>query len=408
MKILLVHSFLYFDHGGDSVYTLNLGNLLTLKGHEVAYFGMENEKNISHKYSKYEMGFIDYEQLNINKNINNQIKVFKQSIYSAETRKKMGLLLDDFKPDIVHLQSIHHHLTTSIIHEINSRDIPIIWSQHNLNTICISSMINGDKICEKCKPNKYYSPLLTRCKKGSFLGSLVGSVQLYFDHFSNVYDKIDKFVMSSYFHYNKLLEFNFPADKLIVFPTFTKIHEENVNIETGKHILYFGNIETKKGVETLIDSMALIKSKVPLLLTGEGHRKEDLEKKVVKMNLKNVKFLGYVELDKLKKLILTSYFTIIPSICYDNYPNSIIESFSLRRPVIGSLIGGIPELIENNRTGLLVEPGNADDLAEKIDFLLANRKLREEMGRNGRDFIEKNLNPEIHYKRLFDLYRNFI
>ena len=112
MKILLVHSYLY-SHGGDSIYTLRLGELLSSKGHEVAYFGMASNKNIFHKYSNYEIDEVDYEIANQNKSIKSAMSVFIKPVYSFEAKRKIAALLSDFNPDIVHLQSIHYHITTS-------------------------------------------------------------------------------------------------------------------------------------------------------------------------------------------------------------------------------------------------------------------------------------------------------
>ncbi len=101
-------------------------------------------------------------------------------------------------------------------------------------------------------------------------------------------------------------------------------------------------------------------------------------------------------------------FTIIPSIWYETAGLVIYESFAMGKPVIGTNIGPIPELIENGITGLLYEPGNIDELSMKINYLISNTDKIVEMGKRARRKIEKGYNSDIHYEKLMTVYRQVL
>lgn len=407
MKILLVHSNL-IPSGGDSIYTLRLGKLLESKGHDVAYFGNKSANNIKHKYSAYEAEEITFNQIYSGANLIRTLRSVKNSIYSTDAKNKIAKLLDEFQPDIVHLQSVHYYLTTSIIKEIKKRKIPIIWTQHNFAMICCNFLLNNNKICEKCKPNKFYSPILTRCKKKSLGASIVGSLQLYYDYFVKSYYKADTIILISNFFKNKFIEFGMDPRKMRVIPNFFEksFNNRNFNIIENDYILYFGRLSPEKGVEHLIHAMKFVGEKIKLKIVGDGPQSSDLQKLKTELDLHNVIFLGEKKGEELDSLIARSYFTIIPSVCYENFPNTIVESFYFSKPVIGSDIGGIPELVQEGKTGLLFRPGNSEELAQKINYLYENPSLQKDLGNKGKQFIEENLNPDLIYQKLMDVYNS--
>lgn len=112
--------------------------------------------------------------------------------------------------------------------------------------------------------------------------------------------------------------------------------------------------------------------------------------------------------EELQKEIQNAMAAVTPSHWYENNPRTVIESFALGKPVIGARIGGIPELVKDGETGLTFEPANADDLRNKIEYLIRNCDKIIEMGKNARKFVEKEFNPEKHYKKLMEVYEKAI
>src|SRR6266496_69363 len=162
MKILLVNT-RHFYGGGDSTYTFSLSRLLQQQGHHVSFFAMQDQRNLNDPNEDLFVPFIDFRELNQHKNIANGLKVLGRVIYSSEARQKFSLLLDRIRPDIVHLQNIHAHITPSIIFEAKQRGLPVVWTLHDYKLICPNSHLMIDvtgQVCEAClKGGFYQAPL---------------------------------------------------------------------------------------------------------------------------------------------------------------------------------------------------------------------------------------------------------
>jgi len=145
-----------------------------------------------------------------------------------------------------------------------------------------------------------------------------------------------------------------------------------------------------------------------LEVIGDGPLRKEAVKKISQHKISNVRLLGYLSENGLFNKVKESCAAIIPSEWYENNPISVLEAFALGMPVIGSRIGGIPELIKDKETGLLFEPGNAEDLRSKIKYLLASPDKAAQMGKNARALVEKEYNPERHYEKLIEIYHKVI
>ena len=160
----------------------------------------------------------------------------------------------------------------------------------------------------------------------------------------------------------------------------------------------------EKGVDVLIKAMKEL-PRLKLKIVGEGSEEKNLESRILNLGLKNVEFVGYKTGSKLKDLIRNSMFVVCPSISYETFGLVVIEANALGKPVIASNIGALPELIENKKTGLLFSPGSTEELAKNIKYLIARPDEIREMGKLARRRVEKEFNPELHYKRLVEVYK---
>ena len=282
---------------------------------------------------------------------------------------------------------------------------------HDYRIVCPSYSMydpNKSEICEACKGNKYYNPILRKCQKSSILIGFNIALESYIYYLLKTYQRnIDLFISPSRFLMKKVIEFGVKKEKIVHLPNFLKPNDYKPNYCNSHFFLFFGRIERHKGVKTLIDSMKQIKN-LKLIITGEGSDHNFLKEYVYKNKIKNVKFLGFITRKKLIELIKLSLFTVIPSEWYEPFGMTILESFALGKPVIGAKIGGIQEIIENQKTGMLFESGNVDDLADKINFLSSNRQFVIEMGKNAREIVEKKYNENIHYENLMKTYHRLV
>jgi len=214
---------------------------------------------------------------------------------------------------------------------------------------------------------------------------------------------VDFFIAPSQFLRNKMIEYGFPSEKVIHIPYFVDAKSIKPSLDNDGYILYSGRLSYEKGLKTLVKAVSLCDS-VKLFIAGGGPLKAELETIAKNIAPEKVTFLGYLNRDRLQKVVDDAMFVVVPSEWYENFPYAILEAFASAKPVIGSRIGGIPQLIKDRQTGILFQPGNTNDLAEKISWMIEHSKERQEMGHRARESVEKECNPELHYKRLMEVY----
>lgn len=404
MNILLVNSFHYY-RGGDCTYTFGLSNLLQeMSRHKVVHFAMRHSLNLPSEYSEFFVPEIDLAEELKKSKIKSGIKVLKRVIYSNVSKRKLDELLDNCPVDIAHIQNIHGHITPSIFHTLRSRNIPIVWTLHDYFLVCPNStFFSENKLCETCEGRKFYNVVIKKCRKKSFAASLMVMLEEHVDRLLGLLKIVDFFIAPSHFLRNKMIEYGFPSDKVIHIPYFVGTKNIRPSLNNNGYILYSGRLSYEKGLKTLVEAVSLCDS-VKLFIVGNGPLKAELETTAKNIAPKKVRFLGYLNRDRLQKVIDDAMFIVVPSEWYENFPYVILEAFASAKPVIGSRIGGIPELIKDRQTGILFQPGNISDLAEKIPWMIEHSKERQEMGRRARELVEKECNPELHYKRLMEVY----
>ncbi len=400
MKILQINKFFYVK-GGAERYLFNISDLLKSKGHEVAFFSMEHSKNADSQWNRY---FVQNVEYNKKHSLKEEVSIFKKTLYSYEAKSKLWQLIDEFKPDIVHLHNFNHQLSPSILSALNIRNIPVVMTMHDLKLVCPSySMLNHGKVCELCKGKRFYYCATTRCHKNSFKKSLLATLESYLHHqILNSYKNIKCFICPSKFIMNKMQEMGLRGE-FIHLSNFVDSNSFKPAIaRINKKFIYWGRLSLEKGIFTLISAFKGLSAELEII--GEGPLKQEIEGELKKNNIGNVKLLGYLSGEVLFDKIKDSFAAIIPSEWYENNPISVLEAFALGIPVIGSRIGGIPELVRDGLTGITFEAGDSFDLREKISNALKNPNRIIEMGKNARQFAEQELNSENHYQKLIEIY----
>lgn len=393
MKILMVNKFLY-PNGGSETYIFRLGEQLIKMGHEVQYFGMEHKGrcvgNNAEQYTK----DMDFHTSSALKKLSYPFK----TIYSADAKKKMAVVLNDFKPDIVHLNNFNYQLTPSIITAVREyekkagKKVKIIYTAHDYQLICPNHMLyNNGKICENCLGGKFINCTKGKCIHSSLAKSVIGTAEGYFWKMKDIYKNIDLIICPSEFMKKKLDTNPIFADKTVALHNFIQPEETAEPAKKDGYVLYFGRFDEEKGVK-LFEKLSGIK----LICAGSGNLEEYINA------LPNTENVGFKSGEELKRLIQNAVCSVYPSVWYENCPFSVMESIMLGTPVVGADIGGIPELIDDGKTGLLFEPNNAEDFENKIKAIIENPALAEEMSRNCLD--KKFDTVEEYAEKLIQIY----
>ena len=396
MKVLLVNKFLY-SKGGAETYVIKLGKYLKKMGHDVQYFGMYNDNiELTNDYKLYvtERNFQK-------KSIKNIFKVLSM-INNKEAKRKIEKLLNLYNPDLIILNNIEYHLTPSIIEAIGkykrkNKLTKLFYVAHDYQLICPSHGLfdNNIKPCELCLNGKYINCFKTKCMKNSKLKSLIATIDSYYWHHKKTYTYIDKIICPSNFMKTKLDTNQIFKNKTCTIHNFVDI-KDYIPLEKENYILYFGAFKKDKGVETLLN-VCKKNPKIQFVFAGYGPLEESIKK------VKNACCVGFKTGKDLEEIIKKAKLSISPSEWYENCPFSVIEAQQYGTPVIGANIGGIPELISINKTGLIFEPGDEDDLNEKINYLWNNKKLLQDFSKNC-EFLEFET-EETYYLKIMKLYR---
>jgi glycosyltransferase involved in cell wall biosynthesis len=403
MKVLLVNKFFYKKGGAETVF-FDTAKLLQDKGHEVSFFSMHDRNNVKSAYEKYFISNVDYESYSLK----NSIKSSGRILYSIEAIRNIEKLIDDEKPDIVHLHNIYHQISPSFLSVLKKKKIPIVMTLHDYKLVCASySMLNNLQVCELCRNGKYYNCFFKKCVKNSRAKSLLNTIEMYLHHnVFHVYNLVDYYISPSQFLKNKVMEMGF-SGQIKYLPNFIQLAHFRPQYDWKENaFVYFGRLSHEKGLLTMIRAVKDLDVKLKII--GDGLQKDVLQSIVRNQNIQNISFLGFKSGNELKDEISRSMAVIVPSEWYENNPMSVIEAFALGKPVIGARIGGIPELVLDNETGLTFESGSEGDLREKISHLLNNLNAISQMGRNARLYAENRLSEETHYQGLMDVYHSAI
>lgn len=396
MRILLVNKFLY-PKGGAETYVLGLGKLLGDKGHEVEYFGMESRDNVVGNTTGSYVSRLDF-SAGILRNLHAPLRV----IYNAEARRKLRRVLEGFQPDVVHLNNIQFHLTPSVILEADKyrretgRQVKILCTAHDYQLVCPSHGLfdGGHRVCEKCLGGNYLHCVRGRCVKGSYLKSLLAAADAFFWKANRAYGCIDTILCCSAFLKSKLDVRARFREKTVLLPNFVQPPRREP-VEKGDYVLQFGHLSRDKGTYTLLEA-AKHMPHVRFLFAGFGEAEKAIE------HVPNAVYVGFLTGSDLEMLVRRAQVTVYPSEWYENCPLSVMESISLGTPVIGTRMGGIPELIREGETGELFEAGNTAELVKKLRYLLETPGILEQYAENSKTaFFET---PDSYYAKLMGIY----
>ena len=178
---------------------------------------------------------------------------------------------------------------------------------------------------------------------------------------------------------------------------YAGLSKENLRAElqfgrSDKVIIYIGRLSPVKGVEYLIRAMRLVKDKEPdakLMLIGDGSEKEKLKSIIKKLNLEHlVMHLPQLPNQNIPKYAVASDVLVLPSLS-EGFPMTILEAMASGLPIVSTKVSGLPEIVKEGKNGFLVEPGNPEQLADKILLLLKDDGVRATMSANNKESVKQ-------------------
>ena len=400
MKILMVNKFLY-PRGGSESYMLYLAEHLKKLGHEIAFFGMYDEKNTVGNPAGLYTQNMDFHA----KGFGRFLYPFK-IIYSFEAKRKIMQVIDAFKPDIVHMNNINFQLTPSIIYGIKKKGIPLVQTVHDYQMICPNHLLyNFDKNtpCEKCVKGSHINCVKNKCIHGSFVKSVIGVMEAKFYSWLKTYKKIDLFVCPSTFLENKLLSAKkYYAGKTKTIHNF--IDKEKFATRDRKeepYIVFVGRLSKEKGIENIAGAAKLL-PEYTFVVAGSGPDEGMLK------DIENIKLAGFLTGDALCDLMGKAKVLLLPSVCYENCPLSILEAHALGVPVVTMNSGGMAELVKDGVTGTLVNEATPEEIARKLKETVENEDYYNTLKENCKNEKDNILSVETYADLLIKEYETLV
>ena len=383
MKVLLINN-CFFRRGGSEAVYFGTADLLREMGHEVVFLSFTDEKNIHTGEKEY---FVKHD---------GGIKKMKTYFSNGAAAKAVEEIVVKEKPDIAHAHLLWGGMTAAIIPVLHKHGIAIVHTAHDYRMVCPAYTFRNGKgeVCEKCKGGHFIECFKGRCSKGNALQSaMMAAEMVYRNKKWHPARNLDGIIYVSSFSKCKHEETDplFKETKNTVLYNFTKIGEEYPMVEKDRgYYLYYGRLSYEKGIETLLKVFAQ-HPELTLKVVGTGPLEKELKEKYTRTRTasgatddcasgsiaagekcyENIKFLGYHSGGALAELVRSARYVCVPSEWYENNPMTIVEAYSMGVPVIGARIGGIPEIVDEGKTGFLFESGNVESLEKAVEQSLA-------------------------------------
>ena len=394
MNILKLNNYFEVLGGSDRVF-LNTGHLLAEHGHKVHWFASSRDH---HKHSSEDVTLIESLRRPP------RAKDYPRYLHNRTARTAIDdVLQNSIQPfNIAHAHIYYGQLTTSVIDPIKRHGIPLVQTLHEYKMVCpIYTMERDGFVCRECLDQGLHRLLVNKCKESSLVKSLATLGEQIYSRVSGDIAKVDRFICVSNFQKNLMESSGIPSEKLVTLHNFVRTDQdrkESVSKQKDPYFFYFGRLEKLKGIDTLIK--AVEKTKLRCVIAGDGPLKQPVERLASESDY--LEYIGFLNGPSLRAYIRNARAVVVPSEWFENCPMSVLEAKAEGTPVIGSEIGGIPELIRDGTDGFIFAPGSIESLAEKLEkMMLADRS---QLSHECMTDIRNRFGADQHYKNLISIY----
>ncbi len=377
LRVLLVHNAYQHRGGEDSVVEAERALLLS-HGHVVETFFRSNDDVAGMP----------------------TLALARQALWSGRTSRDLAVLVRRFQPDLIHAHNTFPLISPSLYWAAARTGVPVVQTLHNFRLMCLNALfLRQDTVCQDCMGHLPWRGVARGCYRDSRAASGVLAGMLTLHRVLGTYrHKVARYIALNDFCRAKFIEGGLPAERVVVKPNFVDWKEEGSGFkgqgsrgELG--LLFVGRLSAEKGVAVLAGAMALSPG-AQLRVAGEGPQAGLLD------GVAGVTRLGSLPGEAVRQEMRRALALVVPSIWYENFPRTIVEAFACGLPVIASRIGALADIVRDGQTGLLFEPGNARDLADRMAWAQANPQRMAAMGAAARAQYEAEFSPEVNYRRL--------
>lgn len=397
-KVLFANKFFFLNGGSEAVMFQEM-ELMRGHGLDVIEIAMHDPRNRASDYARYFVSQKDYRS----PTRIDQVTAALALIRSREAIAHMSKIIEEQRPDILHCHNIYHQLTPSIINVAARHRLPVVLTLHDYKPVCpVYTQLSHGQVCTKCADGGFEAVLLNRCAEGSLARSALLWAEARYHAIAHSYRHVARFIAPSRFMRDTIAR-RFGDDKVAYIRNAIDASQITPTQGDDNYVLYLGRLTAEKGIKTLLRAHASDQGAWRLVVAGTGPLLTDLRERFPK-----AEFTGHLVGADLERVLARASVVVVPSEWHENSPLSILEAMAHGKPVIASRIGGIPELVRDGETGILVEPKDVVQFATRIRMVMDDPALRAALGRNARNVVETEHSVQQHGTALLSLYDSLI
>lgn len=381
MRVLLAHN-AYQQRGGEDFAVEREIELLRERRHQISTVFVSND-DISNM---------------------SRARLAADTLWSSSSKRFLKERLQSERPDVVHFHNILPLISPAAYYAAHSEGVPVVQTLHNYRLLCPNALFFRDGgACEDCLGKPVPWPgVVHACYRESRAASGVVAGMLTVHRFLKTWtEKVDVYIALTEFARRKFIEGGIPAEKVAVKPNFVN-PDPGPGEGKGGYALYVGRLSEEKGVGTMLRAWELLGDRIPLKVVGDGSLAERVSGAVERPS--GVEWMGQIPGEQVTELMKDAAFLVLPSTWYEVFPLVIVEAFATGLPVIASDIGNMSSLIDHGHTGLHFRPGDGEDLAVQVGWVLSHPDELSRMRREARAEFEAKYTAEHNYERLMEIY----
>lgn len=375
MKILVAHN-AYQQRGGEDVVVEAEIELLRNHGHEVLEYHRHND----------EMPGIG------------RVRAAADALWSRRTVQQVGDLLRAHRPDVVHVHNTFPLISPSLHWAAATAGVPVVQTLHNFRLMCPQGMMMREgRVCEDCLGHVPLPAIRHACYQGKRPQTAVTVSMLMLHRAMGTWQhKVQRYIALNTFSRLKFIEGGLPAERISIKPNFVDLPAPAEGPRAG--LLFVGRLSPEKGLTTLVEAARQL-APCSVRVVGSGPDAERLA------GIAAITAVGALDAEQVASEMSRASALLIPSVCYEQFPRTLVEAMACGLPVLASRLGALAELVEDGVTGILGEPGDAADWAVKMQWALDHPARMAEMGRNARALYECRYSAAVNHEQLMGIYR---
>jgi glycosyltransferase involved in cell wall biosynthesis len=381
MRVLICHNFYQQAGGEDQVFAAEAA-LLRQFGHDVETYSVHNDEIESA----------------------GKLKLAATTVWNRDQAGEIYRRTREHRAEVVHFHNTFPLLSPAVYSAARQAGAAVVQTLHNYRLICPGATLFRDgKPCEKCVGRLPIAGAVHGCYRGSRAVSAVTTVMLGIHRAIGTYaSQVDAYIALTEFAREKFLEAGFDSEQIHVKPNFLD-PDPGAGSGDGGFALFVGRLSEEKGIRPMLNAWKRVGNAIPLKICGDGPLGDEV--RAAAAGETSIEWLGRRPLEEVIDLMGRASVLVFPSLWYEGFPRTIVESFARGTPVVASNLGSMKELIQPGRTGALFHAGDAADMAKTIVDLCADTAKLSEMRRTSREEFLGRYDAARNHRTMLEIYR---